>query len=301
MASLKIGLACSGHQNPAGEALLCECQGFDYYATGEHISFNSPIANSFISLAAAAGATSTIRLMNAIAQVPLYPAALLAKLCASLDVASQGRFSLGVGVAGENPKEFEACGVPVKERGARTNEALALLGRLLTEDNVNFKGRFNTLHDITINPKPLQSRLPVWVSGRSDAAMRRAARYGTGWLPYFYSPEQLASSLEKIAGEREANLPAIEGGISVFGCVHEDRQTAREMLLAKLKQGYRQDFSKLIDKYCFAGTPEDATRDISRFVHAGATTVLVSLFCTDDHAETCRNLFANEVLPALRA
>ena len=122
--------------------------------------FHVPTANTFISLAVAAGATARIRLLSAVVLLPVYPAALAAKMGAALDVASNGRYLFGVGVGGEFPKEFEACGVPVRERGARTNEALDVIRRLWTGRDVSYAGRFNTLNEFSIDPMPIQSPPP---------------------------------------------------------------------------------------------------------------------------------------------
>ena len=151
---MEIGITLQKVDGVADEARRFEALGYDYVTSGEHVSFNVPVSNSFISLAVAAGATTRVKLINSIALVPLYPAALLAKMGAALDVASGGRFSLGVGVGGEIPREFEACGVPVRERGARTNEALEIIRRLWTEPSVDFSGRFNNFTGASIEPKP---------------------------------------------------------------------------------------------------------------------------------------------------
>src|SRR3954453_17516021 len=184
-------MALQSAADPGADARALESSGFDYACAGEHVSFNVPVGNSFVSLSVAAGATSRIRLMSTIVLAPLYPAALLAKLGAALHVASGGRYNLGVGVGGEMPKEFAACGVPVHERGARTNEALEIIRLLWSTDRAAFRGRFNSFDGVTIAPR--RDHPPaIWVSGRSDAAMRRTARFGDGWLPYMYPPERFA-------------------------------------------------------------------------------------------------------------
>ena len=188
--AVKFGTAL---RSPYGVAELSrQIEGLDYdvLGCGEHVSFHGDTANGFVSLSVAAGATTTIELMSTITLVPLYPAALLAKMGAALDVASNGRFSLGVGVGGEFANEFAACGVPVKERGARTDDALEVITRTWTDTDVNYDGRFTKLENFSLKPLPIQKpRPPIWVSGRSDAAMRRAAKYADGWLPYMYTPE----------------------------------------------------------------------------------------------------------------
>ena len=129
MSDITFGTALQTVTDVAGFARRAEELGFDLLGCGEHVMFHGPVGNTFISLSVAAGATQRIRLLSSIVLLPLYPAALAAKLGAALDVASNGRYNFGVGVGGEFPKEFEACGVPVKQRGARTNEALEVITR----------------------------------------------------------------------------------------------------------------------------------------------------------------------------
>jgi alkanesulfonate monooxygenase SsuD/methylene tetrahydromethanopterin reductase-like flavin-dependent oxidoreductase (luciferase family) len=104
-------------QAVAAEARTAEDAGYDGVATGEHLFFHGPHANAFVALAAAAGATSRVRLLSSLTVLPLYPAALAAKLATTLDQVSGGRFDMGVGVGGEYPPEFEAAGVDVRQRG----------------------------------------------------------------------------------------------------------------------------------------------------------------------------------------
>ena len=224
MTDIEFGLSMRRSDDVAAQARQIEELGYDYATSGEHVFFHVPVSNAFISLAVAAGATSTLKLMSTITLLPLYPAVLAAKQAAALDVASGGRFNLGVGVGGELPKEFEASGVPVTERGARTNEALEVMRRLFTEDDVHFEGRFTTLSGVTLAPKPTQKPgPPVWISGRKDAAWKRAARYGDAWLPYMYTPEMLVESNERIA---ELGLTGLLPSVSVSCNNHEGANPA---------------------------------------------------------------------------
>jgi probable F420-dependent oxidoreductase len=298
MGDIEIGIALQRVDAPGPAAQAFEALGYDYVSCGEHVCFNVPSASSFVSLSVAAGATTRIKLVNSIALVPLYPAAMLAKLGAALDVASGGRFSLGVGVGGEIAREFEACGVPVNERGARTNESLEIIRRLWTEPSVDFEGRFNHFHGASIEPKPVQSpHPPIWVSGRKEAAMRRTARFGDGWMPYMYTPDMLSVSMGTIASMTDR---AVRGGLFIWGAVHAERQTAHDMAVQMLSRTYAQDFSKLVSRYAFAGTPDDVVGQLRAFVDAGARTIIVSFACPLAELDASQRLFADEVLPALR-
>lgn len=301
--AIQFGMSLHSIEDAAGNARRLEALGYDYAGCGEHVSFHGPTSNSFISLAAAAGATSRIRLVSAVVLLPLYPAALAAKLAATLDVVSGGRYEMGIGIGGEMPREFEACGVPVGERGARVNEALPLLRRLLAGEAVDHAGRFNTLNGVRLQPAAVQQPLPIWVSGRKEAALRRAAHHADGWMPYMYTPAMLAESIAKI---RElcaaAGRPpdAVRPSIFAFTACHEDSATALAMAADKLGAQYAQDFSKIAAKYTITGTPAERRARIREYVDAGAEVVFLSSACPADYAVRNEELIAREVLPAFR-
>ena len=301
---VEFGISAPLLWNVKAEAQRYEALGFDYLVTGEHVMFPIPVANTLVSLAAAAGATDRIKLLSGIVLAPLYPAALLAKQVAMLDVVSGGRFELGVGVGGEFPKEFEAVGVPLNQRGARTDEALQVIDLLLREQDVTFNGRFTQLDGVSISPRSVQKpRLPFWVAGRKEVAMKRVARYAEGWLPYMYTPEMLADSMTKIAQFTEdAGRPkgTVRGGMFAFTCVHEDRQTALDLANQQLSKQYRQDFSQIVDKYVIAGSPDECIARLREYVDAGARTVIFAGGCPPEYAEQNGELIAQAVLPAFR-
>jgi probable F420-dependent oxidoreductase len=303
-AEIQFGLAMRRADKVAEQAQAIENLGYDYATTGEHVFFHVPCSNAFISLAVAAGATTRLKLMSTITLLPLYPAVLAAKQAAALDVASGGRFHMGIGVGGELPREFEASGVPVSERGARTNEALEIMKLLFTENDVHFDGKFSQLSGVTLEPKPLQQPSPpIWISGRKDAAWRRAARFGTGWLPYMYTPDMLAESNQQIAKYRadEANESPVDPGLFIFFCCHEDNATAVEYANQRLSKQYNQDFSQMIDKYAIAGDPDRCVARLREYVDAGARTVILSAASPMSYVEEAESFMAQEVLPRFRA
>src|SRR5689334_21537119 len=138
MASVDFGAALPAIKDIPEFARRAESLGYEYLCSGEHMMFHGPVPNSLINLAVAAGATRKIKLMSTVVLLPLYTPMVVAKLTSVLDVASEGRYHMGIGVGGEFPKEFEACGVPVKQRGSRSNEALEIITKLWTEKNVSF-------------------------------------------------------------------------------------------------------------------------------------------------------------------
>src|SRR5579885_1963561 len=305
MPRVDFGLSLSSMTTVPSLARRAEAMGFEYLTCGEHLMFHGPIGNSLIALAAAAAVTQKIRLMSTIVLVPLYgSAAMLAKMTAVLDVVSGGRYHFGIGVGGEFLREFEAAGVPVNQRGSRTNEALEVITRLWTEKQVTFSGRFNNFREVTIDPPPVQKpHPPIWVAGRQEPAMRRAARYAQGWLPYMYTPEQLAASIEKInqfGREHGRDLSSFRHGLFIFTSVYKDRERAREVAARQVGRNYAQDFTQKAGRYLLFGTPEDCVKRLNEYVAAGARTVVIANACPREDLDANLKLIAEEILPAFR-
>lgn len=304
---MRIGLMLPVSIDPAevvSTARRAEEQGFDFLACGEHVFFNVPATNAFVCLAAAAGATERIGLLSAVTLLPLYPAALAAKMIATLDRVSHGRFELGVGVAGEYPAEFAACGVPVTERGARTDEALALLRRLFTGEPVTFDGRYARVDGERLAPQPTRpGGPPVWIGGRRPAAMRRAGRYANVWLPYLVTPQRLADSLATVreaAVEHGRDQRDVRGAILCWSVVDSDARWARRAAVEATGTMYAQDFEPMADRYLVTGKPAEVIERLTEYADAGAESVLLGPACPDEDRPRVIDTFANEVLPALR-
>ncbi|MFF9306991.1 TIGR03619 family F420-dependent LLM class oxidoreductase [Streptomyces sp. NPDC014777] len=157
--------------------------GFDHVAVGNRLldSGFGLDTDPLVLLSAVAGATTRLRLLTSVLVAPYYPALVLANQAATLDVVSGGRLILGVGT-GWNPDEFTAVGVPVRERGARTDDHLAAAKALWTRRPADFDGPFTTLREARLGVPPVTvGGPPVWIGGHSDAALRRVLRFGAGW------------------------------------------------------------------------------------------------------------------------
>lgn len=304
---MRVGLMFPPDADPAlipALARRAEEQGFDFFCCGEHVFFHGPITNAFVGLAAAAGATERIRLLSALTILPAYPAALAAKLIATLDRVSRGRFELGVGVGGEHPPEFEAVGVPVAERGRRTDEALEVLGRLFTGEPVTFRGRFTTIEAQTLQPAPVQRPgPPLWVGGRRRPAMRRAARHADVWLPYLVTPERLSQSLTEVrelAAQHGRAPDAVRGGVFCWSAVDADGDWARRAATASVSATYQQDFTELADSYLLCGNPEQVIHRLAEYAQAGVQDLVFAPACPAADRDRVIDTFAADVLPAIR-
>jgi alkanesulfonate monooxygenase SsuD/methylene tetrahydromethanopterin reductase-like flavin-dependent oxidoreductase (luciferase family) len=286
------------------QARECEALGFDYLASGEHLFFHTETQNALINLAAAAGATSRVRLVSTVSLLPLYPAALAAKLVAAVDRASGGRFEFGVGAGGEYPPEFQAAGVAVRDRFARLDEGLEILRLLLAGERCSFSGRFTKFEDVQLGPPPIQQPVPVWLAGRRRKGMLRAARHADVWLPYMVEPDRFARGLQTVrslAAEYGRPEEAVDGGVLLWTCVDADGRWARRQGIETISRAYHQDFEALSDKYLALGTPDEVVARIHEFMSAGATRVIIRPAASPQHWPQITRTLATEVLPALRA
>jgi probable F420-dependent oxidoreductase len=157
--------------------------GFDHVAAGNRLldSGFGLDTDPLVLLSAVAGATTRLRLLTSVLVAPYYPALVLANQAATLDVISGGRLILGVGI-GWNPAEFDAVGVPIRERGARTDDHLAAAKALWSQRPATFDGPFTTFREAQLGVPPVTpGGPPIWIGGHSDVALRRALRFGAGW------------------------------------------------------------------------------------------------------------------------
>jgi probable F420-dependent oxidoreductase len=171
---------------------------WDHVILGVEPAF--PIIDALSMLTAIAMRTTRIKLGTGILVLPLRNPTVLAKQIGSIDQISKGRFILGTAV-GWYAREFGAVGVPFKQRGKIMDRNLEILTRLLTEDRVRLKADEFDLRDARLLPRPVQQpRPPILIGGYVDAVFRRIARYGDGWLTYFYTPESFQRTWERIKG-----------------------------------------------------------------------------------------------------
>jgi alkanesulfonate monooxygenase SsuD/methylene tetrahydromethanopterin reductase-like flavin-dependent oxidoreductase (luciferase family) len=207
-------------------------------------------------------------------------------------------------VGGEHPPEFAAAGVPVTERGARADEALELLRALWAGGPVEFAGRFTQVPGLTLDPGPVQpGGPPIWLGGRRPAAVRRAGRFADVWMPYMYSPDQLARSLTEVraAAEQAGRDPSsVLGAVYCWGSVDEDAGRARAAAVETVSAVYQQDFAPLADRYLLHGDPDRVLARAREYADAGATTLVFSPAGEGGARQTAVDLFSRAVLPHLQ-
>ena len=185
--------------------------GFDSLWVPDHVlKVFGPLPDPLTLLSFLAGQTSSIRLGTAVLVLPYRHPVVLANMASSLDVLSDGRLTLGVGV-GWNEGEFKALGMSKKERGRRADEGLEVLELLWGGRKTDYKGRFYSFEEAEIGLRPLTpGGPPVLIGGYSDAAFNRAARFGAGWMGVKDSPGKIAEVRERLIrlGEESGRDPA---------------------------------------------------------------------------------------------
>ncbi|MBV9829728.1 MAG: LLM class F420-dependent oxidoreductase [Alphaproteobacteria bacterium] len=226
-------------------ALAAENIGYDFIEAPDHVLgvnaasrpgwdrndnddlFHDP----FVLFGYLAGCTTDLGFSTGVLILPQRQTALVAKQAACLDVLCGGRFRLGIGV-GWNEVEFVGLNENFHNRGRRSEEQVQIMQKLWAEPHVSVKGRYHTIEDAGINPRPTSGRVPVWYGGHHERTLERVAKWGDGWMPNAYPPDQSAldvfaklRSLTEAAGRDPAQI-----GIEVWVAMGEGEEAdwARE-------------------------------------------------------------------------
>ncbi|MBM3660419.1 MAG: LLM class flavin-dependent oxidoreductase [Actinobacteria bacterium] len=301
--ALRIGFAASAAD--ARTVAAFEALPIDSLWAGGHVASRNPTPEAMMGLARLAAHTERVTVGTSILLLPLYAPAIVAKQMADLDRTTGGRTVLGVGIGGEYPAEFRACQIPLKERGPRTDEAIGLIRRLWTAEEISHPGPFYAMEDVRVHPAPLQpGGPPIVVAGRQEPAMRRAARLGDGWMPYMYSARRYAASVETIRAEAAASgrdLADFEWYVFLFVSVDDDGERARRQAAETMGGTYDQDFMAMVDRVAAAGTPGEVQARIEEFVAAGARHFIFAPAAgRDGDPDRIVRVLAEELMPAVR-
>lgn len=283
-ANVKIGihLATTRHTAAPSVAQKAEELGFAAVWAPEHLVFpeqmpnlspmgptdhpylspDIPVHDVFVYLGQIAASTKTIRLGTAVYILPLRHPIAVARSVMSLDVFSNGRVDFGIGV-GWLPAEFEYLGIDFASRGARTDEMIESMRRLWSEPTVTFAGAHFQFGPLKFEPKPAQRPSPpILIGGETGPAIRRAARFGDGWIGMGSGPEKLKGTVARLSELRRE-----------YG-----RSGPFEVILG-------------------AGNPDLAT--VKRYEEAGATGLYVNLWRKTSEANAAMERFADSVLAHL--
>lgn len=255
-------------------ARLAEELGFDAGWVGDHLACPAPGLDAPACLAAAAAVTQRIGLGLSVMLLGLRQPAWAAKQLATIDALSGGRLLLGVGVGGEFPEEFAAAGVPVTQRGARLDDALNVIGDLVTGRPVDYEGRVLRVTSPPLEPA-MNAPPPIYVGGRGEAALRRAARHGDMWLPMWLTPERLAERSQQLAAlaeEQDRPRPGIALLIGVN--IDDDRGRAHAEAEAHIRGQYRMDLST-VERWTLLDSVDGAVEQLDAYRQVGVQEFLL--------------------------
>ena len=295
---IRFGLSLGGYADdvPGRDALVelarkAEAVGFDSVQVGDHIQWHAPILEATVLMATFAVVTERLRIASSVIILPLRDPVLLAKTVASLDVLSGGRMIFGVGVGGDNPLEYAAMRIPLSERGSRANESLEIIKGLWANERFSYAGRHFAIRDVAIAPRPVQSSIPIWVGGGSEAALRRAARYGDGWIGAFASPRKfgrLSADLRRFLGEAGRSADGFTFGMYLFANVDDDAARARETAVRYVERVYRLDGARIVERFGVVGPVEACAGRALAYAEAGADYIVLGP--VSDHRDWPRQL-----------
>jgi len=291
-----------GGATPAEFLAACqtaEALDYDSVWVGDHVLWPSFWPEPVPMLAAASAVTERIHLGTGVLLAALRRPAPLAKQTATLQWMSGGRFRLGVGAGGEYPKEFEASGVPLGERGKYLDDTLEALRALWSGDEVSVHNRQIAVEGARLDLPP-DPPIPVWVGGRSAAGQRRAAQYGDAWMPFVISPERFAEGWSNVRGRAESfdrDPGAIRPALQLWAQFDDDLAEALPVIASRIEATYRVEFDRF-ERYTVYGDADMWVTRLQEFIDAGVRHFNIVLAGGDRLMQLTR--IAADVIPRLR-
>ena len=218
-----------------------------------------------------AGRLHNMKLGTSTLVLPTRNPVVLAKELATLDLLSKGRLFPAIGLGGEESKDLQAVGVTKKERAGRADEMITLMRRLWTEENVTFAGRYFSVEDVTITPRPWQKKgPPIWIGGRSEAALRRTGRLGDGWLVSSVSTSEVEAGIKSIrayAAEAGRQVPEDHYGVLIPFYFADSADKAAELGARSIRPRVDQPTAE----FTAFGTPNQVRMKVQEYIAAGAS------------------------------
>ena len=279
---------------------ICENSNIDSIWHSDRVVSREPAFEPMTLLSVIAGATKRLKFGTNAVVLPFRDPVTFARQCATLDFLSDGRFLPTVAIGRGDAPEWEATGRDPKGRGARADEALEVMTRLWSAENVDFQGEHFSLKAATINPRPKQQPLPLWLGGSSKAAVRRTARYGSGWLAPLQSPAEAGVTVAEIKAEAARigrPIPDDHYGATILfkiGKPSKDQRTKASPDTNPAKAAYQQRLQSIQA----IGEPDEVLARIREFAAQGVTKVIaIPMAQTEEEMiQQCR-LLSSEVIP----
>ena len=300
-----LGLVLPGYDEPTrlwGAALAAEEYGFHSVWVTDSSLPGYPWLDSLSVLGGVVAITNTVQVGTSIFVPARRNPVLVAHALATLDYLSGGRLIFGVGVSEKylRPQEYAIAGVPMEHRGAITDEYLGLIRRLWTESAVTHDGMYFQCDAITIEPKPLrQGKIPIWIGGKADGPLLRAAAHADGWMPALITPgdyRALRSTLGEYVAAEGREMASVIGAVYVFASIGASYEEARGVLAPGIEAIFHAPFANF-EPFCLVGTADQWVEQIGRFAEVGVTHVNVLLYTSDLIGDVQR--IGQEVVPRL--
>lgn len=280
---------------------MCELGGVDSIWQTDRIVSRHRMLECMAALAAIAGRTRRIKFGMNVVSLAMREPVLLAKQCATIDFLSNGRLLPGFGIGSPLAPEWAALNLDTKIRGRVTDECLEIIHRLWHEETVDFTGRHFKLTNASISPRPVQPDLPMWIGGATDAAIRRTARYGTGWQGGAETPEEAGVVVARIKQALKDTGRTIDA--DHYGAAFAFRfGSPQDAVVAKQMEAYRQRTGRDASGRFAVGGRDEILERIAQFVDAGISKFILRPAAQgdDDFLAQSRRLI-DEVLPAVAA
>ena len=247
-------------------------------------------------MAIVTGRSETLKFGTGVLLMSMRSPVTAARELATIDLLSNGRLVLGVGVGQESPAEYEAMGVRKRDRGRRLDEAINIMRRLWTEERVTYESEFIKLTDATIGVRPKQANVPIWMGSRSEAGLRRTGRLGDGWLPTQITPEEVAAGIARIneyAAEAGREIEDDHFGLQISSYLMESGRVPdriRERYLLQRRSDVPPEQLNLL------GTPDQIMSRLREYIDAGATKFVFNPACGADEMPEQMRLQAEAIV-----
>jgi probable F420-dependent oxidoreductase len=252
-------------------------------------------------MAALAGRTRRLKFGVNVLSLAFRDPVLLAKQCATIDVLSEGRLLPAFGIGSPLAPEWRTLNLDTKTRGRKTDEGLEIIRRLWREDEVDFEGVHYRLTGASVMPKPVQPDLPMWIGGSSEAAIRRTARFGTGWQAGGETPEDIGAVVAAIRAAAVAEGRPIDDDHYGAGIAFRFGRPD-DPALGRMFEAYRKRTGRDPLRHFAIGDAEAIVERIAAFVAGGISKFILRPAARgDDEVLAQTRRLIEEVLPRVAA
>ncbi len=302
---MKFGICFAQYQDSVQvreSARLVESAGYDSLWVTENVHSGPEALEPMVVLSQFAAYTERITIGPAVVLLPLRNPVGFAHAVATVDHLSEGRFILGVGSGGNAVEGYKAYSVPLSERGKRCDETLEIMTKLWTGEPVTFEGKFSEFSDYALGARPYQRpHPPIWVGGDAPPVLRRAGRWGDGFIPAHTAPGDTAEMYRKIEGyRRECGRESGEfaNGIYLYVNFGSSAESALEVARATLLARYTYPVYHIhAGVNAVLGTVEECVSVLKEYEASGATHVILDPVCPAGEVPATVEKVAREIMP----